>query len=233
MAADARLDRFFNALIRGDRPQSRRIMREAMKEAKDPRDLVRSLFWPTYEQIERLYRSDQLSKLAHHAGTRFLRVLIDQTSGLYELAPSNGRSVLAFCGPRDSDELGAQLAVDLLEAEGFQITFAGGGIPNDEILAQIHDTRPQVVLLFAAGSTDLPQLRQLIDTLHDIGACPNIQIVVGGGVFNRADGLAEEIGADLCAPDPLSLVDVMSNKADVRGQLETRTVGRKKVKKAA
>lgn len=233
MAAETRADRLYHALIKGDRRESRKIFREALAAARDPRELVHSLFWPTYERIERLYRSDQLSKLAHHAGTRFLRVLIDQTAAAYTLAPPNGKSVLAFCGPRDSDELGAQLAVDLLEAAGFEITFAGGGIPNDEILAQIHEERPNIVLLFAAGSTDLPQLRQLIDTLHDIGACPDIQIVVGGGVFNRADGLAEEIGADLFAPDPLRLVELMSRGGDHRGNLEGRTVGRRKVRKAA
>ncbi len=233
MAAETRADRLYHALIKGDRRESRRVFREALEATRDPRELVHSLFWPTYERIERMYRSDQLSKLAHHAGTRFLRVLIDQTAALYKLAPGNGRSVLAFCGPRDSDELGAQLAVDLLEAAGFEITFAGGGIPNDEILAQIHDVRPNVLLLFAAGSTDLPQLRQLIDTLHDIGACPDIQVVVGGGVFNRADGLSEEIGADLFAPDPLQLVEAMAVGATVRGNLESRTVGRRRVKKAA
>lgn len=233
MAAETRADRFYNALIKGDRRESRRLLREALDSTRDPRELVHSLFWPTYERIERLYRSDQLSKLAHHAGTRFLRVLIDQTAAAYSLPPGNGRRVLAFCGPRDSDELGAQLAVDLLEAEGFEITFAGGGIPNDEILAQIHEVRPNVLLLFAAGSTDLPHLRQLIDTLHDIGACPDIQVVVGGGVFNRAEGLSEEIGADLFAPNPLQLVEAMSASASVRGNLENRTVGRRRVKKAA
>ena len=34
----------------------------------------------------------------------------------------------------------------------------------------------------------------MIDRIREIGAVPDLQVVVGGGVFNRADGLAEEIG---------------------------------------
>lgn len=216
MPNDVLLERFFDALINGDRPTSRSILRDAAKLTQRPQDLVPALLWPTYEQIERLYRSDQLSKLSHHCATRLLRVLCDQNAGAYSIAPANGRSILAFCGPRDSDELGALLAVDMLESVGFTTTFAGGGIPNDEILAQVHSARPDVLLLFAGGASDLPSFRQLVDTLHEIGACPGLQIAVGGGVFNRADGLAEEIGADIWASDPVELVESLQSESSRR-----------------
>jgi methanogenic corrinoid protein MtbC1 len=138
-----------------------------------------------------------------------------------------------MCGPRDSDELGAQMAVDLLEQAGFSVSFAGGNIPNDEILAVVHENRPDVLLMFAGGANDLPQMRQLIDTLHEIGACPNLQFVVGGGVFNRAEGLAEEIGADLWATSPLELVDLLISEPARRAEADQRTVGRKRKAKVA
>ena len=53
-------------------------------------------------------------------------------------------------------------------------------------------------------------------------------IVVGGGVFNRAYGLAEEIGADLWAGDPLELVQVMNECPQRRMTGSQRTVGRKR-----
>ena len=55
------------------------------------------------------------------------------------------------------------------------------------------------------------------------------QIIVGGGVFNRADGLAEEIGADLWANDPIEIVDVMNQHDEHRMDVkEQRTVGRRR-----
>jgi len=199
----------------------------------DATRLVTDLFWPTYEMIEKLYRSDQLTKVAHHLSTRLLRVLVDQNALLLSKQASRNRTIFAMCGPRDSDELGAQMAVDLLEQAGFDVSFAGGNIPNDEVLAVIHENKPDVLLTFASGANDLPEIRGLIDTLHEIGACPDLQIVVGGGVFNRADGLAEEIGADLWAGTPLELVESMISQSMRRAEVEQRTVGRKRKAKAA
>jgi len=183
--------------------------------------------------IEKLYRSDQLTKVSHHLSSRLLRVLVDQNAALLARQASRNKSVFSLCGPRDSDELGAQMAVDLLEQAGFDVSFAGGNIPNDEILQIVHENKPDVLLMFASGANDLPEIRSLIDTLHEIGACPNLQIVVGGGVFNRAEGLAEEIGADLWAGNPLELVESMIGQASRRADLEQRTVGRKRRAKVA
>lgn len=233
MAHDILIERFFETLIGGQRPAARQVIRESLDSGVAPTRLITDLFWPTYEMIERLYRSDQLTKVAHHLSTRLLRILVDQNALLLTRAAPRNRTIFAMCGPRDSDELGAQMAVDLLEQAGFDISFAGGNIPNDEILAVVHETRPDVLLMFASGANDLPNIRQLIDTLHEIGACPNLQIVVGGGVFNRADGLAEEIGADLWASSPMDLVDTLVADPARRALADQRTVGRKRKVKAA
>jgi methanogenic corrinoid protein MtbC1 len=228
MSQEVLVERFFDALITGDRPISRAIVKQALDSGAKPKQLLTDLFWPTYESIEKLYRSDQLSKLCHHLGTRLLRVLVDQNASLLTPQKSLGRSIFALCGPRDSDELGAQMAVDLLEEGGFEVKFAGGNIANDEIMATVNDSKPDVLLMFASGANDLPNIRALIDQLREIGACPNVQIAVGGGVFNRADGLAEEIGADLWANSPMGMVDTLIADPARRAQEEQRTVGRKR-----
>lgn len=233
MSQEIVVERFFETLISGVRPAARELVHEQMESGITPTQLVTELFWPTYEMIERLFRSDQLTKLSHQLSTRLLRVLVDQNAGLLGRSNSRGRTVMAFCGPRDSDELGAQMAVDLLEQAGFDVSFGGGNIPNDEILSAVHENKPDVLLMFASGPSDLPQIRQLIDTLHEIGACPGLQIVVGGGVFNRAEGLAEEIGADMWSGSPLELVESMIVEPAKRAQAEQRTVGRKRRTKAA
>lgn len=233
MSTDVLIERFFETLISGHRPSARQMLDEQLSAGATPEMLVTDLFWPTYETVERLHRSDQLSKLSHHTATRLLRVLVDQNAAKLDHAAHNGRKILAICGPKDADELGAQMAVDLLEAAGYGVTFGGGGIANDEILARVNEDQPEVLLLFASGPTDLPNIRELIDTIREINATPHMQIVVGGGVFNRAEGLAEEIGADLWATDPLELVDLLNENPTRRIEQSLRSVGKKKKLKAA
>jgi methanogenic corrinoid protein MtbC1 len=233
MNKEVLIEQFFETLINGDRPAARALVRKAAESGISAARLINDLFWPTYEQIEKLHRQDQLTGMSHHLATRLLRTLVDQNAANLPTVKTRGRTVFAVCGPAEGDELGAQMAVDLLEAGGYIVSFAGGGLPPDEIMAQVHENRPDVLLMFASAPGDLPTIRQTIDTLHEIGACPKTQIVVGGGVFNRAEGLAEEIGADLWATSPMELVHLMVAEPEHRATDEQRTVGRKRRAKAA
>ena len=145
-----------------------------------------------------------------------MRQLVDQVQLRLEQQPRNGKRVLVTCGPEDSEELAAQITADLLEADGYEIYYAGGGIANDEIVNQLGDLGCDLLVVFGAVPATVPATRLLIDRLHAIGSCPKLQIVVGGGVFNRAEGLAEEIGADLWATSPADIVAVVRDNPDRR-----------------
>lgn len=229
MNAETLTLRLFESLVDGDRRSARTIVQSQIEEGVQPESLYVDLLWPTHEMIERLFRSDQLSVMAHNMATRLLRVLVDQSAS--QLITGTGlpmRRILAMCGPNEQCELGAQMAVDLLEANGMEVCFAGGGVASDEILARVSETRPDVLVFFSSDPTDLPEIRSMIDRLHEIDACPDLQIAVGGGVFSRADGLAEEIGADLWADHPLEMAETLIHDAAHRAPSDQRTVGRTK-----
>ncbi|MBX3385513.1 MAG: cobalamin B12-binding domain-containing protein [Phycisphaeraceae bacterium] len=232
MERQAMVERFFEILITGDRPTARRFVAEAESELGRAEALVTEVFWPTYELIQKLHREDHLQVLNYNFATRLLRWLVDQNAAKLRQAPRVNRSVFAMCGQSEGEELGAQMAIDLLEGAGFDVNFAGGGVANDEVLARVQDEKPDVLLAFCSAASDLPSIRSLIDTLHEIGACPNLQFAVGGGVFNRAEGLAEEIGADVWASHPLELVESLVSAPNQRANESQRTVGRTRRTKA-
>lgn len=233
MSQEVLIERFFETLINGDRPAARAVIQETI-DARVPTDRVISqLFWPTHEMIEKLHRADQMTTMSYHLATRLFRSLVDQAFARLPLKPKNGKSIFAVCGPAEGEELGAQMTVDLLEANGYAVTFGGGGVPADEILAQVHEFKPNVLLMFCSAASDLPEVRRVIDTLREIGACPNTQIVVGGGVFNRAQGLAEEIGADLWVTDPMDLLNLLEEQPHARATMENVNLRKKRRAKAA
>lgn len=219
-------ERLFQALISGDRANARQIISEVVAGGATAEDLSHQIYWPVLDMVHSLYRADQLTTLAHHYATRLLRSLVDQAQAGYTQKPRRNKKVVMFSGPSEADELAGQMTADLIEADGYEVYFGGGGIANDEILAEIGEQRPDILLMFASAPSDAPNIRQLIDTIRGINACPNMQIVVGGGVFNRAPGLAEEIGADLWAKNPSELIQVLESGAHRRATDSQRTVGR-------
>ena len=231
---DVLQEQFFNAVISGHRRTTRQVVSELLDTGYPPEKILTHLFWPTLEHIQKLYREDQLSELAHHYATRLMQALVSQIQPQLEQQSRRGKTILLVCGQEESEELAGQIACDILESDGFDVFFAGGGVANDELVNEIGRMNTDILVIFGAVPSTVPQTRLLIDRLHAIGVCPKLQIVVGGGVFNRAEGLAEEIGADLWAKDPHELVQVMVEKPARRMPPEQRTVGRKRrVKRTA
>lgn len=220
------IERLFQSLITGDRTTARNVVQETRDEGATAEEVATRVYWPVLEEINKLFRADQLTTLAHHYATRLLRQLIDQGQAGYAQRTRRQKKILMFSGYSEADELAGQLTADLLEADGYNVYFGGGGIANDEILAEVGEHRPDVLLMFASAPTDAPNIRAIIDKIRGVGACPDMQMVVGGGVFNRAEGLAEEIGADLWAKNPCELIARLETEGERRATNEQRTVGR-------
>ena len=220
------VERLFGSLISGDRRDARSIVREVISAGYSAEQITHEVYWPTLEMINNLFRNDQLTTLTHHYATRLMRSLIDQAQAGYAQQSRRDKSIVMFSGPNEADELAGVIVADIIEADGYDVFFGGGGIANDEILGEVGERRPDILLMFASAPSDAPNIRQLIDTIRGINSCPHMQIVVGGGVFNRAPGLAEEIGADLWARDPRELLDQLAEGTARRATAEQRTVGR-------
>jgi len=199
------LERILQLCVSGDRVATRTFIEQLQRHGLSSMQISQQLYWPAMQTIFKMWRHDQLTMLAYQYATRILRMLVDQAQAGYEQSPRNGRMLLCVCGGNESEDLAGQLTSDLLEANGYEIFFAAGGVANDELLSEIGQRRPDAVVVFAAAASDAPKIRQLIDTVRALQSNPGIPIICGGGVFARAAGLAEEIGADATADDPFAV----------------------------
>lgn len=225
---DPRLESFVDLLITGNRPAARAAVDEAVDTHGTAERVLQDFIWPAVEQVVLRFRRDQMTNIEFHMATRLLRALAERLQPFLKPQTPNGRRVLVISGPGDGDELAALIASDLAEAGGFTVQFTGGGVPADEVMACVGRDRPDVLLLFSSGPTDLPGVRRMIDALRSTEACPQMQIAVGGGVYSRAEGLAEEIGADLFLPELNSLVSALNLHSQQRATPEQHTVGNKR-----
>ena len=227
-ATETLLERFQTPVFAGDRSAARGIVAEAFEDGSSAEEILMNLIWPTMEKISTLYRADRINTGIHHMASRLLRMLADQLALRLQRSDRNGRTMLVVCSPGEPEELGGQITTDIAEAHGWGVHFAGGGVPNDEIVGWIGQLQPEVLMVYGTIPSACPMVRQLIDLLHDVGICPKLQIICSGGVFNRAEGLSEEIGSDLFAPNPLESLQMLAEYPSKRATPEQQTVGRKR-----
>lgn len=211
MTSERLLNRFVPELLAGRRQHCRDILREALAGGIEPERLYKQMIWPAMEQVERLFREDRINTATEHMATRINRCMADQLQAHLHRAEPNGKKILITCADGEPEELGAQMCADLFESEGWEVLFVGGGVPADEILTLVGNNRPDILLIFGTQPSGVAGVRQLIDLIREVNANPTMNIMISGGVFNRADGLWKEVNADLFAKTASEALSVAAN----------------------
>jgi methanogenic corrinoid protein MtbC1 len=225
---------YVTPLLAGERDICRKFIDAALERGTSAADLLSGLIWPVMEHIQMLYREDHISVSALNMATRLNRSIADQICAKLSRKPANERKVLIFCGDDEPEELGGQICSDLFESEGYTVRFAGGGVPEDEVLKLVGEFRPDLLVMFGTLPSGVPAVRKLIDYLREVNSCPEMQVMCCGGIYRRAEGLAEEIGADLYAPDGAAAVKVAAEHPTRKATVDQQTVGRtRRIRKAA
>ena len=218
--------RYLVRLLEGDRSRSRAVIEEALQSGVPANSVYADIIWPIIVEIERLLRIDKITSVQEHLATRVNRCIIDQLQNKLPRRPSKGKKVAVCCAPAELQELGAQIMADIFESDGWDVKFLGGGLANDDLLAFIHEYAPDILLIYGSTPKQAPDVRQLIDTIRDVNAWPHMRIMLSGGVFGRAEGLWEEIGADLYAETPIRAIQAAASEPPV--QAHQRTLNRRR-----
>lgn len=229
MLSTTLVDRYVDLLLTGDRRKCRQFVQQQATEARlEVTSLYYELLWPTMQKIDKLYRSDRINTAAEHMATRINRSIADQLQANLVQMPAIGKKILITCADGEPEELGAQMCADLFEARGWEVIFLGGGVPNDEILYIVGQARPDILLIFGTQPVGVPQVRAVIDMIRNVAANPTMNIMISGGVFNRAEGLWKEVNADLFAKSATEAIAIAESAQPRKAEFRITGVPKKR-----
>ena len=219
------LERYLDVLLKGDRIACRAVIEEALQSGIPANSVYMDVIWPIMLEIDNLYQQERINSVQRALATRINRTIIDQLQNKLPRKPRKFKKIVVCSAAIDQAELGAQMTADLFESDGWEVRFLGGGVNNDDILSFTHSYNPDILLIYGVCPKSAPDVRKLIIVIREINAWPDMRIMLSGGVFDRAEGLWEEIGADLYASTASNAVALASAK-DV--PVPTRTINRRK-----
>ena len=226
MVNEVTLVSYLDALLQGDRKQCRTVIEHALQTGMPTNMVYVDIIWPIMVEIEKLIRDGKISSVQEHLATRINRTIVDQLQNKLPHRPNKGKKIAVSCAPEELQELGAQILADLFESDGWEVKFLGGGLSNDDILAYVNDFAPDILLIYGTAPKQAPDIRRLIDTIKNINAWPDMRIMVSGGLFNRAEGLWQEMDADLFAPTALEALQLAATERLPEQSPEKRTLNR-------
>ena len=224
------LARYLEPLLRGDRRGCRSVIEESMQKGIPANSIYIHLVWPVMVEIEKLLRKDKITPVQEHLATRVNRTIVDQLQNKLPRRPERNKKIAICCAPDEMQELGAQMMTDLFESDGWEVRFLGGGLTNEDVLSFANEYVPDILLIYGTTPKQAPEIRRLIDTVKSVNAWPDMRIMVSGGLFNRAEGLWEEMEADLYASNAIEALHVAADE-NPNPQPAQRTINRRKKRK--
>lgn len=227
------LQQYLDALLSGDRRRCRTIIEDILHHNNaSVAGVYSDVIWPIMMEIDSLYRAERITSVQEHLATRINRTIVDQLQNKLPRQSLTDRKVVVCSSMRQTSELGGQMIADMFESAGWDVRFPGGGLSTDDILAYVHQFRPDILVIYGTEPAEAAEIRSIIDRIREISALPEMKIMLAGGVFGRAEGLWEEIGADLYAANAMEAVQVASDENQTKCQ-PVRTINQRKRKQLA
>ncbi|RKY08291.1 MAG: hypothetical protein DRP65_09295 [Planctomycetota bacterium] len=231
MLRENTLEKYLQRLLTGERSACRAVIEETLRCGVPANNVYMDIIWPIMVEIDNLYSQNKIDSAQKAFATRINRTIVDQLQNKLPRKPQKSKKIVVCSSPEQQAELGGQMVTDLFESDGWEARFLGGDVNKDDILAFVHSYKPDILLLYGIGAKAAPEVRKLIDSIKTVNARPDMKIMLSGGVFDRADGLWEEIGADLYAETAAEAVRIASADASDIYKPQ-RTIKRRKTQQA-
>ena len=179
---------YTNGLLQGEKEKCVGIVEKLLSEKVEIKDIYVDLFQRSLYHIGKMWEQGQLSIADEHIGTEITKSLMNKYAGKITSNKKIGKTALISCIDKEFHEIGARMAADVFELNGWNTYFLGASMPTREIVKFIEVKKPDVVGLSFNFYLNILRLFEVID--HIKKNYPAQQIIVGGqGVTREKENL--------------------------------------------
>jgi len=185
------------AIVSGDREAIQSYIHEALDGGEFPLELINEVLNPALKEVGEKFDQGDIYLpeliLAAEAMQAAVDLLKPQLEAREEQIHVQGRVVMATV-QGDIHDIGKNIVVALLRANGFIVLDLGKDVPASEILTKAEEFNADIIGLSALLSTTLPYCRDILRLLEEKGLRDKYRVFIGGGAATPQ--YASEIGAE-------------------------------------
>ncbi|MFK4148412.1 B12-binding domain-containing protein [Streptomyces sp. NPDC004065] len=193
-------DRLWQAVAAGDEYAAVDVVHEALAAGLDEEALLLDVIAPVQEKVGAEWAANRITVAQEHAATaineRVVAFLAHRRPPGERPAGQRGR-VTVSCIDGEWHAFPARLVAEVLRLRGWQVDYLGAQTPTPHLVAHLHHTSPDAVLLSGSLPTHLPAAHTAITACQAVG----VPVLAGGRAFGPDGRLALALGADRWAAD--------------------------------
>ncbi len=192
---DIKMNELSDAIVNLEEDKVLNLVKEKLDTNEDPYDVLEALRKGMSEIGEQsgeggsVFLTDLImaGEIFNQAMDILMPKLVD------EKAESRGKVVIGTV-EGDIHDIGKNIAITFLEAEGFDVIDLGVDVPAEKFVDAIKEHNPQVVGLSGLLTLSIEPMKKTIETIKNAGLRDQVKIIIGG---ERTDEqVCENVGAD-------------------------------------
>jgi 5-methyltetrahydrofolate--homocysteine methyltransferase len=201
------LSKISETLIAGKVDELKNLTEEALSSGTEAADLLNQGLLPGMDAVGQKWKDGDMFM------PEVLRCAKAMSGAMDILRPNLSESDMGNAGTLvigtvagDLHDIGKDLAAMMFEGAGYKVINIGIDQPNEEFVKAVKEHKPSLLGMSALLTTTMPRMGEIINSLKEAGIRDQVAVIVGGAPVTEE--FANEIGADLYAPNAGSAVDI-------------------------
>jgi methanogenic corrinoid protein MtbC1 len=174
---------------------------ESAPDANDLPELYVNRIQPVMYRIGSLWADGEVSVAQEHMATAVVSRIIAGSYQRFQLFERSRGTAIVSCATDEFHELGARTVADLLELDGWDVTFVGANLPERDLHRMVVDARPEIVALSATVPSHLLRMKRMVDRVNEDETLEKTRTMVGGLAFSMAPEAFDALDVDGVAED--------------------------------
>jgi methanogenic corrinoid protein MtbC1 len=205
--AAALASRYLAAQLASNNRECIRLIDEVLAQGASVQEIHLRVIQPCQREIGRLWEQNRITVAQEHLATAISQLAIAHMYRHIPRSPPNGKLAIVACVEGETHDLGARMASDFLEMDGFDVRYLGANVPTESLLAMVLQRRPDLLALSVTLVTNLAAFHEVVTAVR--AKCgPDLAILAGGLAFAGESTNSSSAGVVARAGDAAELVRV-------------------------
>lgn len=192
-------EKLVDAIVKLDEDKAYKITEKMLKDGEDPLEVFGACRTGMTKVGELFEKKEYFLSELIMASSLFKGIMDVVKPKLKDTGDDVSGTVLMGTVQGDIHDIGKNIVVSVLEANGYQIEDLGVDVAPDKFVDAIKKHSPQVVGLSGLLTEAIGPMKTTIDTIKEAGLRDKVKIILGGGLVNEE--VKTYAGADAWAND--------------------------------
>jgi methanogenic corrinoid protein MtbC1 len=177
----------------------------AQAETISLQDIYTQIIGKVMYEVGELWHQNKITVAQEHYCSEATQLIMSQFYTRILERPKTGKKVVIACPGGELHDIGARMASNLFEYEGWTSIFLGAAVPVADLMTTLETEKPDLCVLSASMSKEVLNYPKMVEEIK--AKFPAVKIAAGGFAFRDMEHPEKIIAADIFAKDSAELIE--------------------------